>query len=129
MFSALVSLLLAGVLIFAPVQSTPDDSTSTDFSLARGYCTEQGGTLVPQSFPNGDQYQLCTFDDNRSCEIEAMYRSDCPVGGRKTTGYDTIAQKYCAWLGGNTIAEPNATCTLPDGTVCPADDLYAGSCS
>lgn len=91
-------------------------------------CTNIGGQVVIQKRGDGGEYGLCQFDDNRACEEWALYRGECPVGGVKTTGYDTIAQKYCAWLGGQTLAVPNATCTLPNGDVCGDEALYNGTC-
>ena len=90
-------------------------------------CTSVGGNLVIQTDPNG-QYGLCYFEDNRACEEWALFRGDCPVGGVKTTGFDTDAQKYCAWVGGKTLAVPNAVCTFPDGSTCPDDAFFNGTC-
>lgn len=95
---------------------------------ASEYCVKQGGVLHIEKKENGGEYSLCTFDDNRSCEEWAMLRGDCPLGGRKTTGYDTVEQKYCAWLGGQTVADPNAVCTFKNGKVCELVPLYKGSC-
>lgn len=95
---------------------------------ASEYCTKQGGFLHTEKKENGDEYTLCTFDDNRSCEEWAMFRGECPVGGRKTTGYDTIQQKYCAWAGGDTIADPKAVCTFKNGKVCSLSDVYTNKC-
>jgi putative hemolysin len=90
-------------------------------------CLDQGGQSVIQEGPLG-QYGLCYFEDNRACEEWALLRGECPVGGMKTTGYDTEAQKYCAWVGGSTFAVPNATCTFKDGSTCSVDALYSGQC-
>lgn len=91
-------------------------------------CEKVGGTLSIQTLGNGAQYGLCNFEDDMSCEEWALFRGNCPVGGVKTTGYDNTGQMYCAWLGGKTLAVPNSQCTLPDGTVCSTDSLYAGTC-
>ncbi len=92
------------------------------------YCQEKGGQLEIALRPDNSQYGLCYFDDNRACEEWAMFRGDCPIGGVKTTGYDTEAQKFCAWSGGHTLAVPNAVCTFEDGSSCLADDFYTGAC-
>jgi hypothetical protein len=92
-------------------------------------CADKGGRLVIQKNSSGGEYGLCYFDDNRACEEWAMMRGECPVGGVKTTGYDTDAQKYCAWVGGRTAAVANAVCTFADGSTCLADDLYSGKCA
>ena len=91
-------------------------------------CVKNGGNLVIEKNINGGEYGLCYFDDARACEEWAMMRGDCPVGGVKTTGYDTEAQKYCAWIGGKTLAQPNAVCNFNDGSSCLVDELYKGIC-
>ncbi len=92
-------------------------------------CTEKGGKSVIKTKPNGDQYGLCYFDDNRACEEWSLLREECPVGGVKTTGFDTDAQKFCAWSGGQTSAVENAKCTFPNLKVCPVEDFYTGKCA
>jgi len=92
-------------------------------------CTEQGGQLVMKTRGDGGQYGLCQFGDNQACEEWALDRGECPKGGVKTTGYDNIQQSYCAWIGGQTLAEKAAKCTLPSGQVCGVDALYNGKCS
>jgi putative hemolysin len=91
-------------------------------------CTEKGGNLVMEKRGDGGEYGLCYFDDNRACEEWAMLRGDCPVGGRRTTGYDSIDQKYCTWIGGSTLATANSVCTFKDGSSCKTLDLYKGTC-
>lgn len=91
-------------------------------------CEKVGGTLTIQELGNGAQYGLCNFEDNMSCEEWALLHGDCPVGGVKTTGFDSMGQMYCAWLGGQTLAVANSQCTLPNGTVCATNALYAGTC-
>lgn len=78
---------------------------------------------------SGGEYGLCMFEDNQACEEWALMRGECPIGGVKTTGFDNIEQQYCAWLGGQTLAEANATCTLPNGKTCSDTDLYNGKCN
>lgn len=92
-------------------------------------CIKKGGNLLIQTNGTGGQYGLCMFADDMACEEWALFRGECPMGGVKTTGYDTIEQKYCAWVGGKTLAVENATCTLPNGTVCSDKDLYNGTCN
>lgn len=92
-------------------------------------CGKLGGTLIIKKNGSGGEYGLCDFGDNMQCEEWALYRGDCPVGGRKTTGFDNMEEKYCAWLGGTTYAVPNATCTFKDGSTCSDTALYNGTCS
>jgi len=110
------------------VSTTTIDVPTSLANPASVNCEKQGGGLQMATRSDGGQYGLCYFEDNRACEEWAMMRGDCPVGGVKTTGYDTEAQKYCAWSGGQTIAAPNAICTFKDGSTCAADAFYAGIC-
>lgn len=109
-------------------QNHPDNST-TIANPASVYCQNSGGRLVMETRGDGGQYGLCYFDDNRACEEWAMYRGECPVGGRKTTGYDSVDQSYCAWSGGETSAQANSQCTFKNGKVCRTIDFYNGKCS
>ena len=119
-----------GQTTFSNCEIKNDDQTENTglANPASVNCTKEGGQIVIETKPDGGQYGLCFFDDNRACEEWAMLRGECPVGGRKTTGYDTDAQKFCAWSGGQTIAEDNAVCTFKDGSVCPDEAFYAGTC-
>ncbi len=110
---------------------SPSPSQSATAGLANPAsvnCGEKGGTLVIKELENGAQYGLCEFEDDQACEEWALFRGDCPLGGVKTTGFDNIGQKYCAWLGGQTLAVADSKCTLPDGTICPTGALYKGTC-
>lgn len=92
-------------------------------------CTKVGGNLVIEKRGDGGEYGLCYFEDNRACEEWALFRGECPVGGRRTTGYDSIDQKYCAWLGGETFATPNSVCTFKNGKKCSTLSFYNGTCT
>ncbi|MBW7955343.1 DUF333 domain-containing protein [Patescibacteria group bacterium] len=91
-------------------------------------CVAKGGSTVIQKRGDGGEYGLCMFEDGYACEEWALMNNDCPVGGVRTTGFDTIAQKYCAWLGGQTLAEAYAVCTFDDGSTCDDEALYEGKC-
>ena len=95
---------------------------------ASTYCAENGGKNVIITLQNGAQDGICQFANDLACEEWAMMRGECPLGGVKTVGYNNEGQKYCAWLGGKTVAEPNSQCTLPNGNTCSTDALYAGTC-
>lgn len=111
-----------------PASAQPQDHANLA-NPASINCEKQGGQTVIMKNGNGGEFGLCQFEDDMACEEWALYRGQCPVGGVKTTGFDTIAQKYCAWVGGQTLAVENAQCTLPDGTVCSDEELYnAGQC-
>lgn len=96
---------------------------------ASANCVKLGGKLVIEKRGDGAEYGLCYFEENRGCEEWSLLRGDCPLGGRKTTGYDTIDQKYCAWNGGETFAVENSKCTFKNGKVCSTIDFYNGVCS
>ncbi len=110
------------------VSTTTVDVPTSLANPASVNCEKQGGKLQMATRTDGGQYGLCYFEDNRACEEWAMMRGDCPVGGVKTTGFDTEAQKYCAWSGGQTIAVLNAVCTFKDGSTCADDAFYTGTC-
>lgn len=121
-----------------PTSAQPDDVLASPTGVtiissgpnpASAFCTQQGGTLSINTRGDGGQYGLCTFDGGYACEEWALYRGECPMGGVRTTGYDTIQQKYCAWSGGSTFAEENATCTFADSSTCTDEALYNGTCS
>jgi dipeptidase D len=99
-------------------------------------CVAQGGTLAIEERPDGGQFGVCYFEDNRQCEEWALLRGDCPVGGRKVTGYITPAARYCAITGGTYAIsgdggadDEQGTCTFNDGSSCDAWDYYNGQCA
>lgn len=113
------------------IKNTESLETSTTVQLvnpASTNCLKLGGKLVIEKRGDGGEFGLCYFEENRACEEWALLRGDCPVGGRKTTGYDTIDQNYCVWLGGETFAVPNSVCTFQNGSRCPTIDFYNGKC-
>jgi len=98
-------------------------------------CADQGGTLQIESRPDGAQFGVCYFEDNRQCEEWALLRGACPEGGVKVTGYVTEAGRFCAISGGSYVSTATAAegeevgvCTLPDGTACDAQAYYEGAC-
>ncbi len=102
---------------------------------ASEYCVQQGGALAIEKRGDGAEFGICVFEDNRQCEEWALLRGQCPVGGRKVTGYITAAGRYCAITGGDyqvtspgTDQSEGGRCTLPDGRSCDAWDYYNGRC-
>lgn len=89
-------------------------------------CEKQGGTLKIVTRGDGGQYGICYFEDNRQCEEWALMRGDCPIGGRKITGYDNDQQAYCAITGGEVNMKDN-TCTIK-GKACDLKNYYNGDC-
>lgn len=114
--------------IYPTITPTPQKSQGLA-NPASVYCGKQGGTTVIQTNGSGGQYGLCDFGSGMACEEWAMYRGECPIGGIRTTGFDNIQQKYCAWSGGQTLAVQNATCTFKNGKSCSVDAFYNGSCN
>jgi putative hemolysin len=89
-------------------------------------CIQEGGTLQIEQRPDGGQFGVCVFTDNRQCEEWAMFRVECPVGGLRVTGYLTPAARYCAITGGRVSDED---CILPGGKTCDAAAYFAGTCT
>jgi putative hemolysin len=99
-------------------------------------CVQQGGTLTIAERPDGGQYGICLFEDNRQCEEWALLRGECPAVGVRVTGYATDAARFCAITGGTYTITANAgqateagTCALPGGATCPAADYLSGACT
>jgi putative hemolysin len=67
---------------------------------ASEHCVASDGRLAIEALPNGAKYGACMFEDNRQCEEWALLRGECPVGGKRITGYATSAGRYCAITGG-----------------------------
>lgn len=142
---AAACLALVVYLAYSYIQKKPTNVTitptqtqvePTDIAVAIGManpasvnCEKVEGTSVIKTKPDGSQYGICDFGDDQMCEEWALMRGECPVGGVKITGYDNEAQIFCAISGGQTLAVPDAQCTLPDGTVCSVDAYYSGACS
>lgn len=122
-----------GITTFNNCIETPKEETKAPIAQmgnpASINCAKVGGNLVIQKRGDGGEYGLCYFEENRACEEWALMRGDCPLGGRKTTGYDTIDQNYCAWSGGETFTVPNSQCTFKNGKVCSTIDFYNGTCT
>ena len=98
-------------------------------------CIGAGGTLQIEKRPDGGEYGVCTFEDNRQCEEWALLRGECVRGGVKVTGYVTAAARYCAIAGGAYAIRANSgsvdergNCTLRGGAVCDADEYFSGAC-
>ncbi len=103
---------------------------------ASQHCVEQGGKLVIERHPNGGEYGVCLFPENRQCEEWALLRGECRAGGIRITGYATPAARYCAITGGtytvvarSGAADEQGNCTLPGGKICDAEAYYQESCS
>ena len=100
------------------------------------HCDKVGGELRIETIGNRGQIGVCYFKDGRQCEEWALFRDECPVGGRKVTGLVTDGARYCVIRGGQYTMTHAATgdmpeqgnCTLTDGVVCDTAVLWQGSC-
>jgi putative hemolysin len=92
-------------------------------------CIQKGGTLGIKQNKKGE-YGICYFEDNRQCEEWALFRGQCPVGGKKITGYDNDAEIYCAITGGTVecVGTETPMCKRIDGTYCNAQANLDGDC-
>ncbi len=115
----------------APAQPAPNMANPASVN-----CEKQGGQLSIQKRPDGGEYGVCLFEDNRQCEEWALMRGDCPVGGVRVTGYVTPAAVFCAITGGdyqitgasNTYQE-QGTCTFKSGKSCDVWQYYNAECT
>ena len=137
------SCLQVGVLVavLSACQPVPSESPRHEpraqiANPASVLCGEAGGELRIEKLGDGSEFGVCWFEDGRRCEEWALFRGECPRGGRRVTGYATAGARYCVIQGGRyeiTQAETSDTperglCTLPDGTRCSAQALWDGSC-
>src|SRR3990167_7681128 len=118
---AVSTLCLAVAGIGASAQTAPTLQLANPASVN---CTQKGGMLQIERRPDCGQYGVCVFADDYQCEEWALFRGECPVGGRCVTGYITPAGRYCTITGGRYIAvsggstaDEKGTCTRPDGKV------------
>jgi putative hemolysin len=91
-------------------------------------CSNVGGHLVIERRGDGGEYGICYFEDNKACEEWALFRGECPKGGVKSTGFDSVDKKYCVWMGGKVKLGAKSVCTFKGGLKCSTLALYNGSC-
>ena len=128
--------LLVALISVACVNESSQKKGTKLANPASVHCGKVGGELRIESIGDRGQIGVCYFEDGRQCEEWALFRGECPVGGRRVTGFITEGARYCAIRGGQyemTRAETGAApeqgrCTLPDGTVCDVAVLWQGSC-
>ena len=89
-------------------------------------CVNAGGRLIIEQRPDGGQFGVCLFADDRQCEEWAMLRGECPIGGAKISGYATPDARYCILTGGHYTE--SGTCTFSTGKTCAATLYFAGQC-
>ena len=130
-----LAVLTACASATTPSAPPTTESSSQIANPASENCIKQGGNLLIQKRGDGGEYGVCLFEDNRQCEEWALMRGDCPVGGRKVTGYATEAATYCVITGGEYAItgmsganEEQGTCTLKNGTVCDVGAYFNGTC-
>lgn len=131
-----VSVFLAILFLGACVHESPNQKVVGLANPASVNCGKVGGDLQIESIGDQGQVGVCFFADGRQCEEWALFRGECPVGGRSVTALKTEGARYCVIRGGRyemtraqTQGEPEqGRCTLPNGTVCDAAVLWQGSC-
>lgn len=104
--------------------------TEKDKSL----CLTQGGSLTTKKRGDQSVYDVCIYEVNRQCELEALTKGLCIKGGFKVTGYVTEAAQYCAITGGryeitsnsNTPRETGSC--VRNGRTCDAQEYFKNSC-
>ena len=134
--SARMAPALAVVFLVACTNGSPPKPKLGLANPASGHCGEVGGELRIESLGDRGQIGVCYFEDGRQCEEWALFRGECPVGGRRVTGFVTERARYCAIRGGRyemtraeTATEPErGRCSLPDGSVCAAAGAGSGNC-
>ena len=125
------SLAMSGAKLSAQGTTTPPQLANP----ASQNCVAQGGVLRLERRPDGGQFGVCVFADNRQCEEWALFRGACPAGGIRVTGYVTPAARCCAITGGrysiaarSGAADEKGACAAPGGKTCDADAYIAGTC-
>jgi len=118
-----------------PKSDQPSEGSAGMANPASVNCVDQGGEVSIQKRPDGGEYGICIFEDNRQCEEWAMMNGECPVGGIKITGYVTPAAVFCAITGGDYAVTDDSggekeqgTCTLNSGKTCDVWEYYEGTC-
>lgn len=135
----ILGLLVAAIFLgscAAPAAQSTATSPAKIANPASENCLKLGGKLVIEKRGDGGEYGVCLFEDNRQCEEWALFRGECPIGGRKITGYVTAAAGYCAITGGEYHITGNSgtdqetgTCTFKNGRACDAADYFNGKCT
>ena len=143
LFLTAAVLLLALLTAGCAAKTTPTPTVQPTQAPAAGLanpasvnCGTQGGTLKIEKRGDLGEFGVCYFEDNRQCEEWALLNGECPVGGRKVTGYITEPARYCAITGGEYAVtgqsgtdQEQGTCTFANQKVCDAADLWNGKCS
>jgi hypothetical protein len=128
--AAMAAALAASLTLAGPAGATQQtlDAACQDYGALSGEVITLGSSAPAN---------MCWFEENRGCSLEALQSGACGNGGRRTTGYLTQAARYCAWLGGEVavaesgepgLDEIDGICTLPDGRACVVGRLYYGTC-
>jgi hypothetical protein len=130
-----VILLVTATVLASLAAGAAGGSSSEQESAARHglanpasvHCAKLGGASVIRTRPDGGQYGVCVFEDDRQCEEWALLRGECPEGGIKVTGYDSDAQVFCAITGGE-VEMQAGLCIRADGQRCALDANFDGRC-
>jgi putative hemolysin len=134
LYILLLSLMLAGCGA-ATASPTAPAQPAQMANPASTNCIKQGGKLTIEKRGDGGEFGVCWFEDARQCEEWALMRGECPVGGRKVTGYGPQG-RYCAITGGvytmATDSNPDSEkgiCTFKNGSSCDGGEYWRGTCN
>ncbi len=135
----LTLLILMAFVMGACAPKTANPAGSENPGLANPAsvnCDQAGGKSEIKTRPDGGQYGVCVFADNRQCDEWALFRGDCPAGGVEIQGLVTDAAVFCAINGGdytvtgkNGASDEQGTCQFKNAKVCDAWEFFNGTCS
>jgi len=96
---------------------------------ASTYCVEAGGQPLTETRPDGNEFGVCLFEDNRQCGEWALFRGECPVGGLRVAGFPSDAARFCAITGASyQVDGTRETCKTRNGTICGLAAYFNGTC-
>ncbi len=72
-------------------------------------------------------HNVCYFDDNRQCTLEALASGLCPNTGVKIADYSDAGEIFCA-ISGETPNLETQKCELSSGAICDFDSFLNGTC-
>lgn len=125
---AVIAIAIATVSCAGPPE--PGDSGAVRIANpASVHCAQVGGRAVTETRPDGSEFGVCLFADNRQCGQWALFRGTCPLGGLSVAGYPSDAARRCVITGGRYAATgTRETCTTPGGSVCDLEAYDRGGC-
>ena len=93
------------------------------------YCADAGGKPLTEKRPDGSEFGICRFENDRECGQWALFRGECPMGGIDVSPYPTDAARFCAITGGTVQVDGNRIeCTTKNGRTCEAEIHFINGC-